>query len=73
MADGDFPPRRFDFGQPAVAQRTFTHDGVDYVAGKPFPYEKLGLGKLQMHGFWLASLIDFVPEAKKPAKHAASR
>lgn len=73
MADGDYPPRRFDFGQPAVAQQPFTHDGVDYTPGKPFPYEKLGLDRWQMLGFWQTSRVDFVSAApkQKPSKHAS--
>jgi hypothetical protein len=59
MPYGDHPPRRFDFGKPAVVQQPFTHAGVAYKHGDSFPYEKLGLGKLQVYGFWLTSRVDF--------------
>ena len=67
----DFPPRVFDFGKPAVCQQPFTHEAVRYKPGEPFPYEQLGLTKLQMRGFWLASLVDFkdtAASAPSPAK-----
>lgn len=72
MPTGDYPPRRFDFGQPAVVQQPFTHAGQEFKTGEPFPYEQLGLDKNAMRGFWLASLVDFLPassaQAPKPGK-----
>jgi len=61
--------RRFLFGSPAVCQQSFTHAGREFKAGEPFPYTELGLGREQMRGYWLASLVDFVEAAPaKPAK-----
>lgn len=72
---GDFAPRVFDFGKPAVCQQPITHGGKDYKPGDAFPYEQLGLSKLQMYGFWLTSLVDFrdetpVPQTKKQQRAA---
>lgn len=73
----DFSPRRFEYGQPASVQQPFTHGGRAFKPGEPFPYDELKLEKWQVHGFWLASLIDFKPPAPvKPGskpKHAAAR
>jgi hypothetical protein len=72
---GDFPPRVFDFGKPAVCQQPFRYGDKNYSQGEPFPYEQFGLTKFQMHGFWLASLVDFQTApalpTKKPDKRAA--
>ncbi len=67
----DYPPRRFDFGQPAVVQQPFTMDGRDFKPGERFPYEELGIDKLRMRGFWLGSYVDFKPASPKPDKRAA--
>jgi hypothetical protein len=74
---GDYPPRRFEFGLPAVVQQPFTHAGKSYKPGDVFPYEQLGLAKWQMQGFWLASLVDFkqpdLASSKKQGKQPQAR
>lgn len=71
---GDFAPRRFDFGKPAVCQQPITHAGKEYKPGDAFPYEQLGLSKLQMYGFWLALLVDFpAAEASQAAPSSAKK
>lgn len=74
MPSGDYPPRRFDFGKPAVVQQPFVYAGRQYKHGEAFPYEQLGLGRVQMHGYWLSSLVDFTEaQAPKQEKRAARR
>lgn len=58
MADAG-APRRFDFGQPAVVGAPFVHAGHEYAPGDVFPYERLGLGRWEMRGYWLAGLVSF--------------
>lgn len=62
MPAGDFTPRRFDFGRPAVVQQPFTCSGKEYGHGEEFPYEQLGLDRWTMRGYWLSCLVDFVDE-----------
>jgi hypothetical protein len=70
---GDYPPRRYDFGSPAVCQRDFTHAGVDYKRGDAFPYDQLGIDRFTLRGFWMSSMIDFPsspPQSSKNDKRA---
>lgn len=73
----DFPPRKYEFGLPAVVQQPFTFDGRDFKHGDAFPYAELGLDEYRMTGMWMAHLVDFVatppPRATKPDKQRDAR